>query len=521
MIQMKKRIPRLRVKARITSKVREKDLREKAKMLIDDYELILPDCTEDCGSCPFRKTRARLEKISKYKDDPAKLAGFARRGDKLARAYAATIGIVHEEKTPYLAPATYPGGTITYALRGKTTKEKLIGVQSFDSPKWRVLSVIDLVQKKGLHFYSYDDGFVCTGRYAHPPEEYVKIAAESVGAGRLDGDTYSCPHSPASVNHLKFDWVSAGKKILICEPCAAKSKNVLKKLAEGMAVPKALTEFEISVVRPLKQVGGKGECRNILNKPVDQQLLEDYSNGKLGDKELVEKHMLRVLESLQEVNQRAYARADKCFGDDKDAFVKDITSDETEAAALAGLLSEVAHPVFADAGESVNKLLTRYWSHHGKNALLAVVPEEIATKYYRDDEESSRSPMKVIQQAIRESGHVEATSKIPKYSCLSEHGKFVDEIVRAYKTRGQMEAIAILDGNKSNDHRTRSIAHAFNLALGVTTKGWKYTDEERQYGKHLQQYARALLDTKDSDEHDTAFDDFLRQAGCVEELKRA
>src|SRR5512137_1261368 len=219
MIQMKKRIPRLRVKARITSKVQEKDLREKARMLMDDYELILPDCAEDCGSCPFKKTRVRLEKISRFKDDPAKLAGFAKRGDKLARAYAATIGIVHEEKTPYLAPATYPGGTITYAMRGKTDKEKLIGVQNFDSPKWRVLSVIDLVNK-GLHFYSWEDSFVCTGRNASPPDDYVKHAAEAVGAGKLVGEVYSCPHGPESINHIEFDWVTTDKKIVICDQCA-------------------------------------------------------------------------------------------------------------------------------------------------------------------------------------------------------------------------------------------------------------------------------------------------------------
>ncbi len=217
----KKRIPRLRVKARIASKVMEKDLHAKAKMLMDDPELIIPECSEDCGSCPFKKTQARLEKIQKYKDDPGKLAKFARRGDKLARAYAATIGLVHEEKTPYLATATYSGGTITYALRGKTDKEKLMGVQNFDSPKWRVLSVLDLVHKKGLHFYSYGDNFICTGKMAKPPLEYVRLAAESIGAGKLQGDTYSCPHNPSSMNHLEFDWVSADKKILICDQCVS------------------------------------------------------------------------------------------------------------------------------------------------------------------------------------------------------------------------------------------------------------------------------------------------------------
>ncbi len=239
----KKGLPRLRVKARIASKVMEKDLLAKAKLLMDDPQIILPECAEDCGSCPFRKTRSRMEKISKFKDNPNKLAKLAKSGDKLARAYAATIALAHENKTPYLATATYPAGTITYALRGKTPREKLIGVQNFDSPKWRVLSVLDLVNKKGLHFYSYGDDFICTGRFSRPPQEYVKLAAESVGAGKLEGDTYVCPHNPALTDHMEFDWVSAGKRILLCDQCTARIKNTLSKLAEGLAVPNVLSDF--------------------------------------------------------------------------------------------------------------------------------------------------------------------------------------------------------------------------------------------------------------------------------------
>ena len=81
-LQKRKGIPRLKLKARITSKVMEKDLKAKAKMLMDDPELILPDCAADCGSCPFKKTKKALERISRFKDDPVKLAKLSRRGDR-------------------------------------------------------------------------------------------------------------------------------------------------------------------------------------------------------------------------------------------------------------------------------------------------------------------------------------------------------------------------------------------------------------------------------------------------------
>lgn len=516
-----KGIPKIRVKARIASKVREKDLLENAKLMMDDPELILPECAQDCGSCPFRKTRARLLKIQQYKDNPAKLAKFARGGDKLARAYAATIGLVHEEKTAYLATATYPGGTITYALRGKMPKEKLIGVQNFDSPRWRVLSVVDLVQKKGLHFYSYGDHFVCTGRYARPPEDYVSMAAESVGATRFEGSAYSCPHTPASVDHIEFNWVSAGKKVLLCDLCAVKSKNTLRKLAEGMAVPKALTEFEISVVRPLKMVDGGEDCKDLLNKPTDEDLLEEYSEGRIGDRELIDRHLASVRQSLKSVNTKAYVRGDRCFGADLDAFISDMTQDDVERKVLHGLLSKVQHPVVMDSSDTVNRLLSTYWSEHGKEALSEVVGEALASKYYKDDEASRISPLKVVQQALGEARHTEVSSQIPNYSCLSSYGEFVDEVARAYKTKGQQGAIAVLDGEKSNDHRIRSLTNAFYLALGVTTKSWKFTDSERDYGKHLQQYAKSLLDSAESEEHHEAFESLLREAGCSEDLKRA
>ena len=514
----KKPLPKLRLKARIAPKVMEKDLKEKAKLLRDDPELILPDCAEDCGSCPFKKTRKRLEKIAKFKDNPDKLAKFARRGDRLARAYAGTIGILFDEKTPYLATATYPGGTIAYAMKGKTDKEKLIGVQYFDSPKWRVMSVIDQVNR-GLHFYSWKDSFVCTGRTASPPDEYVKYAAESVGAGKFSGDAYECPHNPAGTNHIEFDWITTDKKILLCDQCAVKTKNTLKKLGEGMAVPKVLNEFEISIVRPLKDVTGKGGCDNLLSSKVDADLLEDYFHGKLGDKELIEKHVAQVRESLVEKNKRAFVRGDRCFGDDLEAFVKDISEDDVEARALTGLLKDISHPIVVDSNISVNDILKMHWSEYGEDALKALVPEDLAEKYSKEAE-SADSPLKVIRKAVREAENKDIISQIPKYSCLSQYGEFVDAVTRAYKTGGQPSALSVLDGNKSNDHRTRSITHAFYLALGVTTKSWKFTDEEKEYGKHLQHLAKELLESEDTEKHHELFTSFLREAGCTDEVKR-
>ncbi len=512
---------RFKVNARKASKIRERDLLDKAKALMDDPELFLPKCAGECIACPFERTRAQLAKISKFKDDQRKLEKFSKKGDRLARAYAATIGLVHEEKAPYLASAQYPTGSVMFALRGKTSREKLIGVQNYDSAKWRVLAVLDLVKKRGLHFYSYGDEFVCTGKNPKPPEDYVRSAAESVGATRREGDSLKCAHDPQTSNHLEFRWLSAGKSILICESCAGKEKNSLVKLAEGMAVPNVLDDFDIRIRRPLKSVGGSGDCEGIMDRPVEHELLQKYSAGEVGNKELAEKHLEDIKAALNDETRVAYIRGDRCFGDDLDAFVADMTADELEANAVRGLLSGVKHPVFVEAGESVNKLLSTYWSEHGMDALRAVVPEEMAKSHFdENDAEATASPLKTIRRAARSAESDVVSSRIPNYSGLSSYGVFVDSIVRAYKTGGQREAIAVLDADKSNDHRMRSIAHSFYLSLESDAKAWKFRKEELDFGSHLEKYARALLASDGTDDHHSAFEEFMRQAGTSEELRR-
>ena len=138
---------RIRTGARTASKVQEKDLIKKAKRLSKEPELILPKCVNH-SRCYFDGIRKQILKIQKFADDERMLKKFSERGDYLARAYAATLLLVLEGKAPYLAPFKTPFGTVPFALRGKTRKEKLVAVQNFDQPKWLLLGVLDIVKKK-------------------------------------------------------------------------------------------------------------------------------------------------------------------------------------------------------------------------------------------------------------------------------------------------------------------------------------------------------------------------------------
>ena len=171
---MAKKIRRVRTFARTAAKSLEKRLVENAKKLRDDPYLILPDYSDKYSLKNFDKIKKGLEKVNRFKDDTNKLEKLSnKRG--LDGALAGTLLIAHSEKAPYLAVAKFPTGDITYAQRGRADKEKLIAVQNFDNPVLRLLGLKDIISKRKLHVYSWDEGFISTGLEPDPPKEFVSF----------------------------------------------------------------------------------------------------------------------------------------------------------------------------------------------------------------------------------------------------------------------------------------------------------------------------------------------------------
>ena len=353
-----------------------------------------------------------------------------------------------------------------------------------------------------------------------PPKEYLEAAARAVGAQGRSDSTYTCSHDPESIDHIRFEWAGSDAVILLCDQCAIKSKNALGKLADGIAVPDVLNSISVSIVRPLEPVSGDDGCRDILTRPVSRDLLEEYSSGKIGDRDLIEKHMEEVKRELATTDEKALVMGNRCFGSDVEAFVGELTGDPVEADAVRGMLAGIGHPVVVAAGDTVSKLLSTYWTDHGKAALKGVVSDKLAEQFYDDGEEAIRSPLKIIRRAAKRAEQDAVSSRIPRYNDLGTYGAFVDKVARRYKTGGASAATAVLDVHSSADHRIRSVAYAFDLALGITSREWRFTNEEKEYGKHLKIFASRLLDSEDPDTHHLAFVTFLKEAGVTEEVNR-
>ena len=146
--------------AKATPKKLERELLENSRKLAKNPDILIPTCVEKCRKCDFDKILKKMERISTYSNDSEKLQLMATRGDQIVRAYAATISLAAAGKIPFLASAKLPLGEVSYAVRGKVDKEKLMGVQHFDDPDLRLLAYWDIARKRDLHIYSTDKRLV-------------------------------------------------------------------------------------------------------------------------------------------------------------------------------------------------------------------------------------------------------------------------------------------------------------------------------------------------------------------------
>lgn len=127
--------------AHSSSKSRERDLLKLSKRIAKNPLMILPKCTPECEKDPFIKIRKQLERIKDAAEDEDLLKKLSTKGDPLARAVAGTILLKHAGKIPMLASYRTPWGETSFAIRGKTPREKLVGVQNIDHPLWRMFAV--------------------------------------------------------------------------------------------------------------------------------------------------------------------------------------------------------------------------------------------------------------------------------------------------------------------------------------------------------------------------------------------
>lgn len=498
--------------ARTAPKSQEKYLIDNAKKLQENPFLILPTCTDESEKY-FQKLRKKISKIHRYSTDEKKLEKLSHKKG-LDGALAGTYLLALSEKAPYLAALTFPTGDITYAQRGKADREKLIAVQHFDDPVFRLRGITDIVSKKNLHVYSWESGYVCTGQQGHPPKEFVDFIQNKLGFPS-EKNVIICPHiTPHSakkkeylaLNYLRIEWKPAQTIIAICENCAKSTKNTMFTISKYMLQRNLSNDFTIEVIA---QVGKHQESSTAQNTPV----LQEYLSGKLTDFDFIKKISKNQENTAKSVEEKILVLDGVSYGTDIPRFVDALQPTSHEKKALEFILSKSQEPLIISK-TTPGKILDRYWDQYGKEFLQSIVDDdEKATSLFQLDD----TPSNIILLAFEYQQRQEILSRLPVYKNLPPLAMFVDSVARTYMTFGEKKALAEIK-NHPDTPKAKSIAFAFLLALGKGAEvKWKYTKEEIDYGEFLQDYAKKLL-TIESDKYSTALQELLAASGSSEVL---
>jgi len=509
---MAKKFRRMRTFARTAAKSMEKKLVENAKKLREDPYLILPDYSDNYSRRYFEKIKKSLDKVSRFNDDTKRLEKLSnKRG--LDGALAGTLIIAHSEKAPYLAVAKFSTGDISYAQRGKANKEKLIAVQHFDNPILRLLGIKDIALKRKLHVYSWDAGFLSTGMEAKPPEDFINFLIKKTGLTYKNGIATCGDIKPETAkkeevskkNYLRIHWKSADVIVAICEDCAKLKKNTIFNMTKYLLEPDLSKDFTIDVVgRVVKQNEvGSEQTQNI----------NEYLSGELSDIEFIKKNMKQREESIRESGEKILILDGISYGTDIEQFIKALKPNKFEREGLELILEQVNEPVVLN-NMTPNKVLERFWKDCGMNAISSIIDDEaMAKKFFSLDD----TPSDVLELVFNYRERQQILSQLPKYKSLPPLARFVDNVVRTYKTFGEKEAIAEIKKRPDNP-KGKSIAYAFLLVFekAKDTK-WQYSQVEIEYGDFLKENAKKLLDS-DPKKYHKALQDLLSASGSSENI---
>ena len=127
------------------------------------------------ASDPVSKTMKELDRIITKKNDVAWLTKrmMSRRGDPVAKAFAGSLHAAHDEEVKMVGKfGSASFGSASFIRRGDGKQGYLAGIQNFNHLTLRMLPWENHA-KKGMYFFTWKGGFVCTGKNPNPPAEWL------------------------------------------------------------------------------------------------------------------------------------------------------------------------------------------------------------------------------------------------------------------------------------------------------------------------------------------------------------
>jgi hypothetical protein len=144
---------------------------------------------------PVTKTLSELKTIIKKKNDVRWLGKrmMAKRGDPVAKAFAGSLHAAHDEDFTMVGKFSSGSfGGASFIRRGDGKQGYLAGLQNHSHLTLRMLPWEDHA-KRGMYFFTWKGGFVCTGPKPSPPDEWLEDVLDRSRFGFTKDDGIPLP----------------------------------------------------------------------------------------------------------------------------------------------------------------------------------------------------------------------------------------------------------------------------------------------------------------------------------------
>ena len=539
----KKQKIRMRGTKRASDSV-QKRLRKNLDVLLEEPHSILPTLSGRTSRGFGRPNKMKsclkdIEKVINKREDRSWLQKrmASGKGGLMGRAFAGCLAAAHEDEFETVAIFKHPVyGSSSFIRRGRGKPAHLLGLQMHTHPIFRLLAWEELA-RAGYWFFSWSNGFICTGLDPAPPEEWVteglsssplKFNINDDGVWQTGSDEHEIVmnYSNGLVAEIGLDELSKTKEPFV------------QSVVLTMSPPRLTELIEIETnYRP----NGWPKDLEINQETIDSMdaVIEQWLRLEISDAGLKTHLHAAFCEQLEEglvLKENWFAN------DDKEGFLQELQGSKTELEAVSILLDTLDGGVRVDsageahwlasevvrmADDSAHSLLKATWGKCGLDILeeMFELTGADADEIYEQQLNSRKAFSGFLKNLDEKQSSVRMMKKFPYDSeLLPSPLDFADSLIKKAHSEGVGKTTTM--ARKSGEGRKSSMGWAWVCVHGKNDgEAWHYEPSIRDLGgdwvpalKSLWEASKTIIDDGSSSDYVEAMEKLRNVTGTMESL---